>query len=308
MSNPFFSVVIPVFNRSATVGPSLNSVRNQTFPDFECIVVDDGSDDGAQLEAVVASLGDQRFRYVRRENGGGGAARNTGIELAAGQYVALLDSDDLYLSEKLEVMRLRIAEDPCAVWYSPAFVDRGVGAGWIRPGRPIGAHEDVGEYLFVHNNFIPTPTMVIPVDVARAVGFDANLRKGQDLDFCVRLQAAGVRFRMAEVPLVVWNDAAESGRASRTSGYQAPKAWLDRIAPILTKRAVHGYKANYLAYYVAWSEPWVAFRFLLEGLIRGGVPPRVIARQVLRCFMPRAMYRSLVNAFVRTMGLRSLQS
>src|SRR5688572_23811750 len=95
---PFFSVVVPVFNRGVTVLPTLLSVRNQTFGDYECLIIDDGSDDGDELRKTVEGLGDQRFHLIRRRNGGPAAARNTGIEAARGIYVAFLDSDDLFLS------------------------------------------------------------------------------------------------------------------------------------------------------------------------------------------------------------------
>ncbi len=69
-----FSIVIPAYNRADSITATLNSVRDQTYSDWECIVVDDGSTDGPDLEAAVAAMADARFRYVHRENGGGGAA------------------------------------------------------------------------------------------------------------------------------------------------------------------------------------------------------------------------------------------
>ena len=88
---PLVTVVIPVFNRAEAILPTLKSVQEQTFGDFECLVVDDGSEDGGQLKQLVGGLNDSRFRYIRRDNGGGGAARNTGIDEASGRLVALLD-------------------------------------------------------------------------------------------------------------------------------------------------------------------------------------------------------------------------
>jgi len=85
---PRFTVVVPVCNRAWSVLPTLESVRDQTFTDFECIVVDDGSADGEELRRVVEGLADPRFGYVRRENGGESAARNTGIDSTRGEFVA----------------------------------------------------------------------------------------------------------------------------------------------------------------------------------------------------------------------------
>lgn len=304
MTAPAFSVVIPCYNRAETVLPTLKSVQDQTFADFECLVVDDGSADGAELAAVVAGLGDARFRLIRRDNGGGGAARNTGIEAARGRWIAFLDSDDLFLPEKLAAYAAQITDDTQTVWYSQNLVDRGVGRFWVRPPRAIKPAEALCEYLFVQNCFIQTSTIVLTRDLAQRVGFDPSLRKGQDLDFCIRLAAAGARFIMLPEPQSIWVDLSEQGRTSRHAGHAAPQDWLARLAPLLTRRAVRGYRATILAYYMAGERPLTAARYILEGWLLAGVPLRITLRQGLRCFLPRQTYRKLVDGVVRLRGAR----
>ncbi len=97
---PFFSVVIPSFNRAHLIGKTIESVINQTFTDFELIIVDDGSTD--DTEAVINNYTDARIHYVYQENGERGKARNTGTQLAGGNYVFFLDSDDLLYSHHLQ--------------------------------------------------------------------------------------------------------------------------------------------------------------------------------------------------------------
>jgi len=298
---PLFSVVVPCFNRAASIGPVLQSVMAQTFADFECIVVDDGSSDGEALAAAVADLADARFRYVRRDNGGGGAARNTGIDAARGTYIAFLDSDDRFLPQKLARFASVVAGDPQRAYYAPALVDRGVKRMWQRPGRAIGSNEDMGEYLFVANQFIQTSTIVLPTETARRIRFDPTLRKGQDLDFCIRLHATGVRFSMLDEPLSIWTDMTEAARTSRQVGHAPPTLWLASMASVLTPRAISGYRATVLAYYLVPDHRLRAARFLLAGLF-AGVPPHVVARQFARCFMPRGLYRRFVNACVALGG------
>ena len=236
MQPPLFSVIVPAHNRAHQIGPTLASVVAQDCADWECIVVDDGSDADDALRGVVDAIGDTRFRYLRRANGGGGAARNSGIDAARGRFVAFLDSDDLFLPAKLSTMAAALTDAPDTAFYAPVLVDRGVGRHWVKPSRPLGRHEDVGDYLFVHNEVIQTSSLVLARDAAARVRFDPGLRKGQDLDFCLRLQRDGVPIRMLATPLTVWNDMAEAGRTSRTPGYAAPLAWLKQSRPLLSAR------------------------------------------------------------------------
>lgn len=298
--SPLFSVVIPVYNRAATICDTIRTVLNQSFGDFEIIVVDDGSTDDP-LEAIGA-LDDPRIRVVHQENAGGGSARNRGIDEAQGAYVAFLDSDDFFMPHKLETVAGRLDGRRDCVWYSYGYVDRGVGRYWVRPNRPIRNGEDVGEYLFVHNQFIQTSAIVLPRALAHEIRFDGTLRKGQDLDFCLRLQHAGAVFRMIEDPLIIWVDASEVGRTSRVPGYLAPLSWLDRCGHLLSRRALLGYRATVLAYYMAGDKPFTVARDLAAGLLQAGVPPRVILRQALRAYLPRGVYRRMVDTMVWAMG------
>lgn len=98
---PKVSVVIPTHNRSSLLRRAIQSVLDQTYQDFEIIVVDDASTD--DTEAVVKGFADERIRYVRHsENRGEAASRNTGIRLAKGEYIAGHDDDDVWLPPKLE--------------------------------------------------------------------------------------------------------------------------------------------------------------------------------------------------------------
>lgn len=100
-SNPTVSVIIPTYNRAHLVSRAIESVLNQTYQDFEIIVVDDGSMD--DTEEIVRSFKNERIRYIRHDkNKGEAAARNTGIKAAEGEYIAFQDSDDEWIPEKLE--------------------------------------------------------------------------------------------------------------------------------------------------------------------------------------------------------------
>jgi glycosyltransferase involved in cell wall biosynthesis len=122
--SPRFSVIIPVYNRRSLIAETISSVQAQTFTDWECIVVDDGSTDGT-AEVVRAIVDrDPRVRYVHQENAERSAARNNGIRNASGTYVCFLDSDDRYLPIYLDVLNefLTSAGDPRSLTVSNFFV------------------------------------------------------------------------------------------------------------------------------------------------------------------------------------------
>lgn len=97
----FFSIIIPTYNRADLLPETIRSVQNQTFMDWECIVVDDGSTDGTRqvVEAIIKS--DSRIKYFFQENAERSAARNNGIRNSSGEYICFLDSDDHFLSNHL---------------------------------------------------------------------------------------------------------------------------------------------------------------------------------------------------------------
>ena len=115
---PQISVIIPVYNTGTLLRETVNSVLEQSFSDFELILVDDGSND--ETKQIISSFDDTRIKVIRKENGGVASARNTGILAAEGDYVALLDHDDLWHKEKLKVQKALLDADEDAVLvYSP---------------------------------------------------------------------------------------------------------------------------------------------------------------------------------------------
>jgi len=110
IKNPLISVVIPVYNRSDVVLESLESVKSQTYSNWECVIIDDGSEDGTQEVIKSFIKEDFRFKFFLRESEpkGASACRNIGLKIAVGQYIIFLDSDDLLAKDCLE-KRLKMA-------------------------------------------------------------------------------------------------------------------------------------------------------------------------------------------------------
>ncbi len=115
---PFFSVIIPTFNRADLLASAITSVLAQSFDDWELIVVDDGSTD--HTSAIVHSFADDRITYIWQENGQLNAARNRGVSAATGLYICFCDDDDSYLPNHLSVHHsaLTVARFPVAIAHS----------------------------------------------------------------------------------------------------------------------------------------------------------------------------------------------
>lgn len=123
--SPAVSVVIPTFNRAHVLGTALDSVIAQTYRDFEVIVVDDGSSDGTRQLLTEAYGAEPRVRYHYQPNGGLASARNSGVALATGEYVAMLDSDDAWKPWHLELSMAALDRFPQAglIWSDLDAVD-----------------------------------------------------------------------------------------------------------------------------------------------------------------------------------------
>lgn len=289
---PLVTVVVPVFNRAHSILPTLQSVQRQTFGEFECLVIDDGSEDGEHLAAVVKELDDGRFRYVRRDNGGGSAARNTGVSLAQGGIVAFLDSDDRWLPEKLE--RDVAAGADRQVVYSPVLVERAGRIRRTRPRRALRAGEPVSEYLACHQGFTQTSTVALPIELARRVPFDERIAFAQDTDFAIRLAAAGAAIHMHPSPLVIFNDNLSGRRLSHSARWEPVLEWLERARPLMTDRAYLAYRGWHVARLAAEAGRYdKAFGFYAAALFRGALPPRLAVKALGQILIPRSVYGRL---------------
>ena len=111
-SKPFFSIVIPTYNRAHLIGNTIQSLLAQTFTDFEIIVVDDGSTD--DTEKLIGEMDDVRIRYYKKTNGGVSSARNYGITYCQGEFVNFFDSDDLAYPNHLQEADTFIKANPQA--------------------------------------------------------------------------------------------------------------------------------------------------------------------------------------------------
>ena len=180
-----FSIVIPCYNRPLLLKRALLSCVQQSSDNFEVIVVDDGSEE--DVESVVTSFGDNRIRYHRQNNKGAATARNTGIDLAKGEWIAFLDSDDIFLPNKLEFVESCIDSEPADMIISRANVDRGVEAAWATPQLDLSPEDEITEFMFSRYQVIPTSTFVVKTWLAKKIRFNETMSLCEDIDFIIRV-------------------------------------------------------------------------------------------------------------------------
>lgn len=297
---PFYSVVIPVYNRARLLREALRSVLAQSEQDFEIVVVDDGStDDPAR---VVADFADPRIVLVRQENRGGGAARNVGIDKARGWFVAFLDSDDRFLPHHLAAMRKLLQNAPGTVGYARIIVDRGEGRVILKPPRAIREGEDMALYLLCDRGFLPTSTIVAERMLAGKIRFHENLPPAEDTDFAIRAALAGQRFAMAEEPGVVWRDVADPARLSSGRKGATLRRWIEELRPQIPAKAYYGCLGWAYAKCVATDDRLGALKLFLAALLRGCYRPSLAGIVFLQIFLSDRAYRRLADGAIARLG------
>jgi len=208
---PKISIIVPVYNAEKTISRAVQSVFAQTFTDYELIIVDDGSTDGSNrlIQNLIAAFRGSDFsfkniniQHINQENQGPAGARNTGIQLARGEYVAFLDADDQWDKEKLEIQMNAFKQHPQAgLVFSDMrhFVIERVGKETLNKDQLVHAsylHERRYQHAasgmiyenLLHENFIFTPTVLVRKSVLDHVGsFDAQLKICEDYDLWLRI-------------------------------------------------------------------------------------------------------------------------
>lgn len=187
------SIIIPSWNTASYVREAVDSALAQTYPNCEIIVVDDGSTDDtkAVLEPYVRT---KKITYIYQANTGLSGARNAGIKASRGEFIALLDSDDIFLPEKIAEQVTYLNEHPaCDVSYCNLYHFWDGESALLRLNYEYYSGDDVLPHL-LHMNFIAPLSVVLRRSVIERFGaFDENLKRSEDLEFWLRLAHGGAR-------------------------------------------------------------------------------------------------------------------
>jgi glycosyltransferase involved in cell wall biosynthesis len=185
------SVIIPTHNRAQSIGRSIDSVLNQSYRDFEIIVVDDGSTDNTR--DVLSAFGNH-IKYIRQDNKGPSSARNVGINASKGEFIAFLDSDDYYMKPNLEIKISFLESNPEIGWvYSDwSYVDdedNDIEKGSLKfKYSEKKLYGNIFEELLKSRNFISPCTVVVRKSILEDIGhFDPLIPSQEEYDLWLRI-------------------------------------------------------------------------------------------------------------------------
>jgi len=300
------SVVIPTYNRANSVEQTLSSCFEQSFKDFEIVIVDDGSSDDT-LD-VLARLTDSRLVVVAQENAGPAAARNHGMRVARGDYIAFLDSDDIWFPDFLKQAETAFNEDSNQLLYGQIIVDRGVNRYWVKPDVAIQPNESIYDYLYIKGCFIQTSTMIIPAALANQVSWDESVTFGDNDQFAIDCFHTGIKFNMLEKPQTLYADAISPDALSQLPIFDGTSEkytnffrWMQTQREHMSEQAWHGFRARFESVGLARSAPIESFKLLLAARRAKAISTNGICRQLVQNYAPR-LYRRLVDQYVRMRG------
>jgi glycosyltransferase involved in cell wall biosynthesis len=244
---PLISVIVPVFNVADFVGPCLASLKAQSFAGFEAIIVDDGSTDDSRARIAESIAGDARFRLFASPNGGLSAARNIGLALARGRFIAFLDGDDRFAPEFLEFMQGALTRSgadwvACGLRYVPVGAQTGPGHSAIHAAPVLDPEagpvlHDLGDWRDVVQHFPSAWNKLYRSVLIAGLTFDAGTYY-EDHAFFWQVAARSRTLLHLPQPLYL-NTVGRAGQITRDGGERVFEqfAVLDRLRGLLDAAA-----------------------------------------------------------------------
>lgn len=207
---PFFSVIIPLFNKEKFIEATLKSVLNQTFIDFEILIINDGSTDNSA--EIIKDFDDPRIRYVFKENAGVSSARNTGIKKANAKFIAFLDADDIWEANFLEKIFSLTEKFPEAKLFATNYLEIYSNKIALPPKTKINNENIIQNYFeasLCQPIYCPSSLCVDKLVFEEIGYYNETITFGEDVDFNIR---ANRSFKLAYAvdPLVKYTMISEN--------------------------------------------------------------------------------------------------
>jgi teichuronic acid biosynthesis glycosyltransferase TuaG len=255
------SIIMPAYNVEKYIAASITSVLNQTYSNLELIVIDDGSTDGTAAIINSFTIKDERIIYVYQENAKQAIARNKGISVAKGEILAFLDSDDLWLPNKLEQSIKSFELDQYDLLLTNYYVTSAKEIDVFNPNYEVMKVDDClfsGEEAlkaFIKLNRVPILTVLVKKEIVEKVGcFDECCVPAEDYDLWIRLLKNRAVFKSISVPLSIYRLHESS---STSSDRLATYAVLKSLAKNFSQEEIILLKSE--SYLKWWILRWIDF-------------------------------------------------
>jgi glycosyltransferase involved in cell wall biosynthesis len=193
---PFFSIILPTYNRASFLSRSIGSVVTQDFQDWELLIIDDGSTD--HTKEIVNSFNDQRIKYIYQENSERSAARNNGIKLATGEWICFLDSDDEYLQDHLKIFHEEIESNDTPKMLVTGNLIRKNGMEYKY--SMLDCKKNILEEIA--SKFILMNSVCVHRDILEENRFDAKFRIWEDTHLWLRIAAQYPVYQIEEYTVI----------------------------------------------------------------------------------------------------------
>ena len=240
MKKSFVSVIVPTYNRANLISETIESILNQTYKNFELIIVDDGSTDNT--EEVIRKFKDSRIKYIKTDNWGGPARpRNTGIKKAKGEYIAFCDDDDIWLPKKLEkqIRVFQISNETAMLYTRFKTIEGDVISNKIFPENGKYKSGNIFKSIYLRN-LIACSGVIVKRSVLDQVGLfntDPNLIAVEDADLWLRIALKHIIKCTDDLPLLLY----------RIQSQSISQGFIQRTKrSIILRKRYKKYAGNYL--------------------------------------------------------------
>lgn len=212
MAKPTISVIIPLYNKEQVVNNTIQSVLNQSFTNFELIVVNDGSTDNSV--EVVKSIKDERITIVNQENGGPGKARNTGVAHSHGEWILFVDADDELLPDALFNYYLTISEIKDTSFVACPFYFNNSQGNKLRYPYKSGWLKNPFKAFFMGTFFTCTGSFICKKELLVSHPFNESIRRYEDIDVWFQIYREA-KIHLIDKPVLVVNHMYANASKSR---------------------------------------------------------------------------------------------
>lgn len=266
---PIVSVVIPTLGRPQMLARAVASVLNQTMGDFELIVVVDGPDPATS--AYLATLSDPRVKPLHNlTNSGAGPARDKGVQVSTGRWIAFLDDDDEWLPTKLEKQLAGLGDTDKTISTTLTHVVSGYES-FVQPQEPYAGKQPIDEWLFDRRSWfgrrrcwLQTSSLLMPRELFDRVRF--GTARHEDWELPIRaIKQFGYRLTTVHEPLVIY-------RTGNSYAWRPSAMWIDTVKDVVTPRAYSGFCLTLATQDITSADRNQAFLMLLRQALRDGKP------------------------------------